>query len=116
MPSKVRSSPFVVVDGVSEAGCVYDAEPQLDPFLLDADCVLDNVDCLMDPIWRHKHTQSLPPKRHAVDNSHALHEEIFFVRFLNWVDSQDPLLHRPANEDNSSHLERWELSCLCRVP
>lgn len=40
--------PSGVVDRVSEARCVYDGEPQFDSFLLDADCVFDNVHSLVD--------------------------------------------------------------------
>lgn len=41
-------APFCVIDCVSEPWRVYDGEPQSDSFLLDADCVFDDVDCLFD--------------------------------------------------------------------
>lgn len=40
--------PFCVVECVSEPRCVDDGEPQFDSFLLDADCVFDDVDSLVD--------------------------------------------------------------------
>lgn len=52
------TSPFCVVDRVSEPRCVYDGEPHFDSFLLDANCVFDDVDCLIDPVCRHIHVQS----------------------------------------------------------
>lgn len=54
----LMTSPFCVVDSVSEPRCVYDGEPQFDSFLLDANCVFDDVDCLIDPVCRHIHVKS----------------------------------------------------------
>lgn len=51
------TSPFCVVDGVSKPWCVYDGEPQFDSFLLDADCVFDDVNRLIDPICKHTCTK-----------------------------------------------------------
>lgn len=51
------TSPFCVVDGVSEPRRVYDGEPQSDSFLLNANCVFDDVHCLIDPLCRHTHMQ-----------------------------------------------------------
>lgn len=71
---RTEPSPFCVVDGVSEPRRVYDGEPQFDPFLLDADRVFDDVDCLMDPVCGHKRVQSQWP-----NPTHAwwLEREIF---------------------------------------
>lgn len=54
----LMTSPLCVVDGISEPWCVYDGEPQFDSFLLNANGVFDDVDCLIDPFCRHTHVQS----------------------------------------------------------
>lgn len=52
-----QTSPLCVVDGVSEAWCVYDAESQFDTFLLNANGVIEDAHCFIDPLCRHTHTQ-----------------------------------------------------------
>lgn len=47
------TSPFCVVDSVSEPRCVYDGEPHFDSFLFDADGVFDDVDRLINPFCGH---------------------------------------------------------------
>lgn len=46
------TSPFCVVNSISESRRVYEGEPQFDSFLLNAHGVLYNVDCLIDPFCR----------------------------------------------------------------
>ena len=53
------NTPLSVVDGVSEAGRVYDGELQLDPFLLDVHRVLGDLHCLADALCK---TASIKPR------------------------------------------------------
>lgn len=46
------TSPFCVVDGISEPWRVYDGEPQFDSFLLNANGVFDDGDCSTDPLCK----------------------------------------------------------------
>lgn len=56
-----KTSPFAVVDGVSEPGGVHDGQLQLHALLLDVHRVLRDLHRLTDSLWGQKHRAGLQP-------------------------------------------------------
>lgn len=51
----VPCSPLSVVNCISKAWCVHYGQLQLDTLLLNVHCVLDDLHCLVDPLFEQEH-------------------------------------------------------------
>lgn len=91
------TSPFCVVDGVSEPWRVYDGQPQFDSFLLNANGVFDDGDCSTDPLC--KRTQFVQ----RCMRSHMCHQFVCLPPpYRKWK--------------TNAYLQHWELFCPCKDP